>query len=79
MVKLLLASGNQGKLREIRALLHDLDFPIELITPAELHIELDVKEDGETYAENAARKARAYSKASGLLSLADDSGLEVEA
>jgi XTP/dITP diphosphohydrolase len=77
MSKLLLASGNPGKLIEIRALLSGID--LELIVPAQLSLQLDVKEDGQTYAENAARKGLAYAGASGLLTLADDSGLEVEA
>jgi XTP/dITP diphosphohydrolase len=51
--------------------------PLELVTPAELGLDLEVAEDGETYADNAARKATAFSRASGLLALADDSGLEV--
>ena len=77
MTKLLLASQNSGKLRELQAILHDL--PIQLVTPAELGIQLDVEETGSTYAENAALKARAFSEASGLIALADDSGLEVDA
>jgi XTP/dITP diphosphohydrolase len=77
MSKLLLATTNPGKLLEMKALLGDLE--IELLDPSELGLDLDVVEDGETYAENAARKALAYAKASGLLSVADDSGLEVDA
>ncbi|MBN1484091.1 MAG: tRNA (guanosine(37)-N1)-methyltransferase TrmD [Chloroflexia bacterium] len=75
--RLLLATNNPGKLREYRALLAGL--PIELVTPAELGLELEVEESGQSYAENAALKARAFARASGLLSLADDSGLEVDA
>ncbi len=77
MLKLLLASNNPGKLREILALLEDL--PLELVTPRQAGLLLDVAEDGSTYAENAARKALAFSRAGGMLTLADDSGLEVEA
>lgn len=77
MSKILVATLNPGKLVEMRTLLQDL--PAELITPAELNLELAVEETGSTYAENAALKAVAYAKASGLLSLADDSGLEVDA
>lgn len=77
MSKLLLASNNQGKLREIQALLQDLE--IKLLTPAMLGINLDVDEVGQTYAENAALKGRAFAQASGLLTLSDDSGLEVDA
>lgn len=75
--KLLIATNNQGKLKEIRAILKDLD--VELVSPADLGLELEVEENGQTYAENAARKALAFSQASGLTSLADDSGLEVDA
>jgi XTP/dITP diphosphohydrolase len=76
MAKLLLASGNPGKLREIQALLADLG--AEIVLPRDLGIHLEVVEDGSTYAENAAQKALAFAQASGLLTLADDSGLEVE-
>jgi XTP/dITP diphosphohydrolase len=77
MQKLLIATGNRGKVKEIQALLEGLD--VELVTPNDIGLELEVHEDGQTYAENAGKKALAYSKASGLLSLADDSGLEVDA
>jgi XTP/dITP diphosphohydrolase len=76
MVKLLLATSNQGKLREFQALLADLH--LILLTPKQLDITVDVEEDGVTYAENAALKASAFAQASGLLTLADDSGLEVD-
>ena len=77
MSKLLIASNNQGKLLEIKALLGDMD--VELLTPAQLHINIGVDEVGKTYAENAALKGRAFARASGLLTLADDTGLEVDA
>lgn len=77
MGKLLLASNNPGKLLELEALLGDLN--AELIVPKDLGLELHVVEDGQTYAENAARKASAFAQASGLVTLADDSGLEVDA
>jgi XTP/dITP diphosphohydrolase len=76
MQKLLIATGNRGKVKEIRSLLEGLD--VELLTPKDIDLEIEVHEDGQTYAENAGKKALAYSKASGLLSLADDSGLEVD-
>jgi XTP/dITP diphosphohydrolase len=75
--KLLLSTNNKGKLRELRAILADL--PLEIITPAEIGLELNVPEDGDTYIENATRKALAFQGASGLTCLADDSGLEVDA
>ena len=77
MLKLLLASQNQGKLREMKFILRNL--PVQIISPAEIGIHLQVEETGKTYAENAALKARAFAKASGLPSLGDDSGLEVDA
>lgn len=77
MKTLLIASSNAGKLREIRAILNDL--PVDLILPSQMGLDLDVVEDGLTYAENASKKAVAYAGASHLVSLADDSGLEVDA
>jgi XTP/dITP diphosphohydrolase len=74
---LLLATNNKGKMIEMQALLSDL--PVELITPEQIKLDLEVEEDGQTYAENASRKCLAFARASGLLTLADDSGLEVEA
>jgi XTP/dITP diphosphohydrolase len=75
--KLLIGTNNKGKIREIRTILRELD--IELVLPTDLGLELDVEEDGQTYAENAIKKALAFSAASGLTALADDSGLEVDA
>jgi XTP/dITP diphosphohydrolase len=77
--RLLLATNNQGKMREIQAILREADLNLELVTPFDLGLELEVEEDGQTYAENAAKKALAFSGASGLTALADDSGLEVDA
>jgi XTP/dITP diphosphohydrolase len=75
--QLLIASHNRGKLREYKDLLAGL--PLTLVTPDELGLDLDVVESGATYADNAGLKATAYAQASGLLTLADDSGLEVDA
>lgn len=77
MTKILLASQNPGKLRELQAILYDL--PIQLLTPADLGIQMDVAETGSTYAENAALKSKAYADVCGCITLADDSGLEVDA
>jgi XTP/dITP diphosphohydrolase len=77
MNRLLLATNNPGKLRELRALLGQ--FEIQLLTPEEVGLRLNVEEDGKTYVENAAKKAVAFCHASGLVCLADDSGLEVDA
>ncbi len=77
MNPLLLATNNKGKVKELKDLLKDTG--IELVTPAQINLALDVVEDGQTYAENASKKAIAFAQASGLISLADDSGLEVDA
>jgi XTP/dITP diphosphohydrolase len=77
MNKLLIATNNKGKVKELGDLLKDTG--IDLLTPAQINLKLDVLEDGHTYAENATKKAIAFAKASGLISLADDSGLEVAA
>ena len=77
MNKLLIATNNKGKVKELQALLSDLN--IELVIPSQIGLDLDVVEDGITYTENAAKKAFAFAKASGLISLADDTGLEVDA
>ena len=76
-VRLLVATHNKGKLREYKALLQDL--PVTLTYLDEVGIHEDVPETGKTFAENAIQKARAYAAMSGLLTLADDSGLEVDA
>lgn len=78
MRELVIATGNQGKLTEIRLALQGLDFKI--LGANDLVAGLpDVIEDGTTLLENAQKKARSAAKASGFLSLADDTGLEVEA
>jgi XTP/dITP diphosphohydrolase len=77
MNKLLIATNNKGKLIEFKELLTGID--VQFVIPAQIQLDLDVLEDGRTYAENAAKKAVAFANASGLISLADDSGLEVDA
>jgi len=77
MKKLLIATNNKGKLVEFQDLLTGMD--IELIIPSQIQLDLDVEEDGTTYAENATKKAIAFANASRMISLADDSGLEVDA
>ena len=73
--RLLVATTNTGKQREFRRLLAHL--PAEIVMPAEVGVELDVDEPHDTYAANASAKAVAYCEASGLITLADDSGIEV--
>lgn len=75
--RLLIASNNPGKVREYRNIFRDL--PLELVTPADLGLDMEVEESGATYEENARRKALAFAQQSGLVTLADDSGLEVDA
>ncbi len=75
--KLLLATNNPGKIRELAVLLQDTPFVVT--TPNEEGIVLDVEETGTTFEENATLKAEAFAKASGLCTLADDSGIEVDA
>lgn len=75
--KLLIATNNKGKVIELQELLKDSG--VELVTPADINLILEVEEDGNNYSENAAKKAIAFANASGFISLADDSGLEVEA
>ncbi|MCK9520261.1 MAG: non-canonical purine NTP pyrophosphatase, partial [Dehalococcoidia bacterium] len=77
MSRLLLATNNPGKVREFRRLLDGV--PFDVVTPADLGIAIEVEEDGSSYAENAALKARAYAAAGGCFALADDSGIEVDA
>ncbi len=77
MNKLLLATTNQGKLREYHRLFVDL--PLELVAPGDIGSTLEVEEDASTFAENARLKAVAFAAESGLAALADDSGLEVDA
>lgn len=76
--RILLATGNAGKVREIREILAPLG--IELLTPAEAGVHLPpVVETDRSYAENAISKATSAARATGLPALADDSGLEVDA
>jgi XTP/dITP diphosphohydrolase len=75
---LLIGSSNPGKLREYREILAGLD--VELVGPTDLDpVPPEPEEDAATFAENASAKARAYAAASGLQTVADDSGLEVYA
>ena len=75
--RLLIASNNAHKVVDFRRLFAGL--PYDLVTPADIGLDLDVDETGETFAQNARLKARAFAEASGLPAMADDSGLEVDA
>ena len=74
---LLVATGNKGKLVELRQLLAGM--PVDLVSLSDIGCTVEVEETGSTFAENAALKAREYALITGLTTLADDSGLEVEA
>lgn len=75
--RLLIATTNQGKIREYREILGDL--PVDLVTPADIGLSLEVDETGETFRENSALKAQAFYEASGLITFSEDSGLEIDA
>lgn len=75
--RLIFATGNQDKMREIREILGDKDY--EILSMKEAGIDLDIVEDGSTFEENAMIKAKAVMEATGALTLADDSGLEIDA
>ena len=75
--KLLIATGNPGKIQEYAALLRDI--PFQLVSLRDLGITHEVDEAGETFEQNAWLKASEYAAISGMLTLADDSGLEVDA
>jgi non-canonical purine NTP pyrophosphatase (RdgB/HAM1 family) len=75
---LLIGTSNPGKIREFGEILSEL--PLRLLSLRDVGLEsMEIEEPFATYAENAAHKARAYAKESGLYALADDSGVEVDA
>ena len=76
-MRFVLATHNPGKLREMGEILKD--FGIEVVSPRDLGLTVDVEETGTTFAENAMLKAKAICKAAGLPAIADDSGLCVDA
>lgn len=76
MDKIVFATANEGKVKEIKEILKD--FPIEVLSMKEMGITANIEEDGTTFEENSLIKARAISKLTGLPALADDSGLEVD-
>jgi len=74
--KLIFATGNEGKMKEIRMILEDLG--MEIFSMKEAGIQADVEENGTTFEENAVIKAKAIGELTGAVVLADDSGLEVD-
>lgn len=77
MEKIIFATGNEGKMREVRMILQDLG--AEILSLKEAGIGAEVEENGTTFEENAVIKAEAIMKMTGEIVLADDSGLEVDA
>jgi len=75
--KLLIGTNNPGKLAEYRTLLRGI--PFDIVNPRDIGITADIKETGKTFTENACLKATTLAKQTGLLTLADDSGIEVDA
>ncbi|MDE6750494.1 MAG: XTP/dITP diphosphatase [Lachnospiraceae bacterium] len=73
---IIFATGNQGKMREIRQILKDMD--VEILSMKEAGIEIDIVEDGTTFEENAIIKAKAVAAKTEHIVMADDSGLEVD-
>lgn len=76
-MKIILASNNQKKLKELKAILSDMD--VELMSQREAGCNFEVEETGTTFAENAYLKAKAVADATGVITVADDSGLMVDA
>lgn len=77
MKKLLVATKNPGKLKEISNFLSDL--PLQIISLSDLNIQKGFEENGKTYRENSRKKALFYAKKSGLPTIADDGGIEIAA
>ena len=76
MKKIIFATGNQDKMREIREILADMD--VEVVSMKEAGIHADIVDDGSTFEENAVIKARTICEITGEITLADDSGLEID-
>jgi XTP/dITP diphosphohydrolase len=77
--KILVATTNPGKMKELSAMLAELADQIEWLSLRDFPDAQEVEEDGVTFAENAAKKAQGYAKQTGLWTIADDSGLVVDA
>lgn len=76
MTKIIFATGNQDKMREIREIMADMD--VEIQSMKEAGIQVDIVEDGETFEDNARIKAQAIADYTDAIVLADDSGLEID-
>ena len=78
MTKIIFATSNQGKVREIKEIIKETGADIEVLSLKEAGITTEIIEDGTTFEENALIKARVICKETGLLTLSDDSGLEID-
>ena len=76
MKKIILASNNKGKIAEVKEILKDMN--VEVISMKEAGLDVDIEENGITFEENALIKAEAIMKMTGEITIADDSGLEVD-
>ncbi len=76
MTRIIFATGNAGKMKEIREILSDL--PYEVVSMKEAGVTADIVEDGATFEENAMIKAKTIAELTGEIAMADDSGLEVD-
>ena len=76
MNKIIFATGNKDKMKEIRMILSDLD--VEILSMKEAGISVDIEENGTTFEENALIKANAVAAYTDAIVLADDSGLEID-
>ena len=76
-MKIIAATGNAGKIKEIKKIFSDVN--LEILSMGEIGIDIEIEENGTTFAENALIKARTISKMTNEIALADDSGLCVEA
>lgn len=74
MEQIIFATKNKGKIKEVKSILHDF----EVISMEEAGITVEVIEDGKTFIENAVKKAKEISKVTGKITMADDSGLEID-
>lgn len=74
--KIIFATGNEGKMKEIREILSDLDY--QVLSMKEAGVDVEIIEDGKTFEKNAIIKAKTVMEATGCITLADDSGLEID-
>ena len=74
--RIIFATGNEGKMREVRMILEDLEVPV--VSTKEAGVSADIEENGTTFEENAVIKARSVMELTGEMAMADDSGLEID-